>query len=107
MSRRRDAFGAIADPTRRAILELLFEQTTMTAGEIADEFPDISQPAVSKHLSVLRDAGLVAVRGDGRVRHYTLDPQPLEAIYVGWLSRFAPLWERSLANLKRQVEQNS
>jgi DNA-binding transcriptional ArsR family regulator len=106
VSRRRDAFGAIADPTRRAILELLFEQSTMTAGEIAGEF-DISQPAVSKHLAVLRDAGLVAVRGDGRERHYTLDPQPLEAIYVGWLSRFAPLWERSLANLKRQVEQDS
>ena len=102
----RDAFGAVADPTRRAIIDLLADRATMTAGEIADAFPEISRPAVSKHVRVLRDAGLVQVRKDGRELHYALDVRPLAQMYEHWLARFAPLWEDSLVRLKRKVEAN-
>jgi DNA-binding transcriptional ArsR family regulator len=100
----RDAFGAIADPTRRAILDVLADRASLTAGEIADEFPEISRPAVSKHLAVLRDAGLVQIRKDGRELHYTLDVRPLAQLYQEWLARYAPMWDESLARLKRNVE---
>ena len=76
----------------------------MTAGAIADRFPRISRPAVSKHLRVLREAGLVSAEERGREHHYTLDARPLADIRLGWLDLFAPHWERSLGELKRQVE---
>ena len=104
MSRRKDAFAALADPTRRAILDLLRERAPLNAGEIAAQFPTISRAAVSKHLKVLRQARLVRARERGREWHYSLDPRPLADIYRVWLSSFAPLWEESLDQLKRQVE---
>ena len=76
----------------------------MTAAEIAARFPRISRAAVSKHLRVLREAGLVRARESGRQRHYTLDPAPLAEVYHDWLATFAPYWEKSLQQLKRQVE---
>ncbi len=104
MSKRRDAFGALADPTRRAILDLLREQPTLTAGAIAARFPQVSRAAVSKHLGVLRHAGLVKARQHGREWRYALDPRPLAEIYRDWLAGFAPLWEESLERLRQQVE---
>jgi DNA-binding transcriptional ArsR family regulator len=100
----RDPFSAIADPTRRAILDLLADRASMTAGEIADEFPEISRPAVSKHVRVLREAGLVHVRKDGRELYYSLDVRPLAQIYERWLVRYAPMWDESLVRLKKNVE---
>jgi len=104
LSKRRDAFGALADPTRRAILDLLRERRSLTAGEIAARFPRISRAAVSKHLRVLRLARLVKARERGREWHYTLDARPLAEVYRDWLISFAPYWEESLERLKRQVE---
>ena len=98
------AFAALADPTRRAILDLLADRASMTAGEIADEFPAISRPAVSKHVRVLREAGLLHARKDGRELHYELDVQPLAQVYERWLVRFAPMWDESLVRLKKNVE---
>jgi DNA-binding transcriptional ArsR family regulator len=100
----RDPFSAIADPTRRAILDLLADRSSLTAGEIADEFPEISRPAVSKHVRVLREAGLVHVAAHGRELHYSLDVRPLAQIYKRWLSRYEPMWDESLHRLKRNVE---
>lgn len=97
-------FGALTDATRRAILDLLREHGRMTAGEIADRFPRLSRPAVSKHLRVLREAGLVHAEERGRENHYTLDARPLADIQRGWLEAFAPHWERSLDRLKRRAE---
>lgn len=77
----------------------------MAAGEIAEQFPGVSRPAVSKHLGILREARLVRARARGREVHYTLDPRPLGEMYERWLRYFAPLWEQSLANLKRQAEE--
>jgi DNA-binding transcriptional ArsR family regulator len=102
---RKDAFAAIADPTRRAILDLLRQRQSLNAGEIAAQFSHMSRPAISKHLGVLRQAGLVRAHERGREWHYTLDPVPLGHIYTDWLASFAPLWETSLEQLKRQAEQ--
>ncbi len=107
MSKRRDPFAAVADPTRRSILDLLREHQSLTAGQIAARFPKISRAAVSKHLKVLRTARLVRTRKQGRQQHYRLDAQPLAALYHDWLADFEPLWEDSLAALKRRVEDPS
>ena len=106
-SRTRDPFAAIADPTRRAILDLLRTQPSLTAGAIAAEFPSISRPAVSKHLGVLRDASLVRTREQGREWHYSLDPAPLAAVYEDWLRNFVALGDQSLRQLKQRAERGS
>jgi DNA-binding transcriptional ArsR family regulator len=105
LSKRSDPFEALAHPTRRAILDLLREHPGLPAGEIASHFPEVSRAAVSKHLGVLRGARLIRSRARGREVHYTLDARPLAALYEQWLRHFEPLWEQSLANLKRQVEE--
>ncbi|MDO8614633.1 MAG: metalloregulator ArsR/SmtB family transcription factor [Dehalococcoidia bacterium] len=104
MPKRRDAFAALADPTRRAILDLLRTRGSLTAGRIAAQFPGLSRAAVSKHLGVLRRARLVRARELGREWHYTLDSRPLADVYYDWLSSFAPHWEESLKRLKQQAE---
>jgi DNA-binding transcriptional ArsR family regulator len=76
--------GAIADPVRREIL-LMLRTEPLSAGQIADRFA-ISRPAVSRHLRVLREAGLVRDEVDGRRRVYTLDTAPLDEL-AGWLGR--------------------
>ncbi|HSP15100.1 MAG TPA: metalloregulator ArsR/SmtB family transcription factor [Thermoanaerobaculia bacterium] len=96
------AFRAIADPTRRALLDLLRLQGSVAAGETALPFP-ISRPAVSKHLRVLRDAGLVRERREGRNRFYEVNPEPLEAINR-WLESYRVFWNRKLKGLKSHVE---
>lgn len=76
------AFEALADPVRLRIVELLAEQER-SVGQLAAQF-DISRPAVSRHLRVLREHGLVRVRGQAQQRIYTLDPAPLDEL-TGWL----------------------
>ena len=98
------AFAALADATRRRLLELLRDREQMTAGELAAAFPEISRPAVSKHLRVLRDAGLVTADQIGREWRYRLDPAPLATIRDDWLATFIPLFDESLGRLKIRVE---
>jgi DNA-binding transcriptional ArsR family regulator len=95
------AFAALADPTRRAVLDLLRQQR-LPAGRIARAF-SISRPAVSKHLRLLRRARLVREHRLGRNRIYELNPVPLRAV-DSWLSRYRAFWENSLSNLKTFVE---
>jgi DNA-binding transcriptional ArsR family regulator len=97
-------FEALADPTRRAVLELLRGTPVMTAGDLSAAFSAISRPAVSRHLRVLREAGLVVAVQQGREWQYSLDPAPLAEVTQLWFAQFAPLWEESLAHLKRRVE---
>lgn len=104
MSKRPDPFAAIADPTRRAILTLLREEAPLTAGALADAFAAISRPAVSKHLRILREAGLVAAEQHGREWRYRLEVAALARMQRDWFEQFAPLVERSLHGLKAQVE---
>lgn len=99
-----DPFLAVADPTRRAILDRLRAGETPFA-ELAAGFA-ISAPAVSRHLRVLRDARLVQERRDerdARQRSYRLDPQPLRDV-IEWARGYQGYWEDNLASLKRQVE---
>jgi DNA-binding transcriptional ArsR family regulator len=99
-----DAFQALADPTRRDILDLLRRRGSMTAGAIAEANAAISRPGVSRHLRVLREAGLVIAEDSGRERLYRLNVAALARVHRDWFARFAPMWEDSLAQLKRNVE---
>jgi DNA-binding transcriptional ArsR family regulator len=94
-------FRAVADPTRRAILDLLLHGER-TVGEIADQFA-VSRPAVSKHLRILRGARLVRARREGRQRLCALDPEPLRAI-DSWLDGYRREWQTRLARLKQYAE---
>jgi DNA-binding transcriptional ArsR family regulator len=100
---RADPFAALADPTRRTILEALRDQPELTAGQIAGRFPRVSRAAVSKHLGVLRRAHLVRATHRGRERHYRLQADRVAQVWT-WLESFAPAMEQSLANLKHHVE---
>jgi len=98
---REAAFNALADPTRRAVLDLL-RAGTRPAGEIARAFP-VSRPAISKHLRILRRAHLVEERREGRHRLYHLNPEPLKAV-DSWLDQYRQFWNANLASLKSFVE---
>jgi DNA-binding transcriptional ArsR family regulator len=93
------AAAAIADPIRRRVLELVRDRE-LPAGELAAEF-DVSRPAVSRHLRVLREAGLVHERREGRLRLYRADPEPLAELR-DWLARY---WDDRLSALKELAEQ--
>lgn len=95
------AFHALADPTRRALLDLL-RHGNLAAGQIARTFP-VSRPAISKHLRVLRRAHLVQERRQGRHRFYRLDPGPLKAV-DSWLERYRSFWQANLTSLKSFIE---
>lgn len=95
------AFSALADPTRRAVLDLL-RRGSLPAGQIAQAFP-VSRPAISKHLRLLRRAHLVRERRDGRRRLYQLNAEPLRAV-DSWLEYYRSFWQMSLADLKTFVE---
>jgi len=94
-------FQALADPTRRAVLDLL-RRGSQPAGEIAGAFP-ISRPAISKHLRLLRRAHLVREHREGRNRVYHLNPEPLRAV-DSWLNQYRAFWSANLASLKSFVE---
>jgi DNA-binding transcriptional ArsR family regulator len=94
-----DKIGTLGDPTRRAIFERLAEAPS-AVGELAGELP-VSRPAVSQHLKVLKDAGLVIDRRNGTRRIYQLDPDGLAELRAQ-LDRF---WNQALANYKDVVEQ--
>ena len=98
---RDNAFNALADPTRRAVLDLL-RAGTRPAGEIARAFP-ISRPAISKHLKILRRAHLVDEHRQGRHRFYQLNPEPLKTV-DSWLDEYRRFWTANLESLKSFVE---
>ena len=94
-------FQALADPTRRAVLDLL-RRGAQPAGQIAEAFP-VSRPAISKHLRLLRRAHLVREHREGRHRVYQLNPEPLRAV-DSWLDQYRNFWSANLASLKQFVE---
>jgi DNA-binding transcriptional ArsR family regulator len=102
--RRREnaVFRAIADPTRREILRLL-RNDRLTVGEIAANFRT-SRPAISKHLRLLRSAGLVVSHKDGAASICGLNAKPLRTVNT-WLQDYREFWGESLRNLKRYIEQ--
>ena len=94
------ALRALADDSRRTMLETLADGPA-TAGELATLLP-IARPGVSRHLRVLREAGLVEFRQDAQRRVYSLSPQPLAKIN-DWLSRYLTLWEQRLDALHTEI----
>jgi DNA-binding transcriptional ArsR family regulator len=100
-SRNEATFQALADPTRRAVLDLL-RAGSQPAGQIAGAFP-VSRPAISKHLRLLRRAHLVREHREGRNRVYELNPEPLRAV-DSWIEQYRVFWTASLNNLKAFVE---
>jgi DNA-binding transcriptional ArsR family regulator len=92
-----DIFKVLADPTRRAVLERL-ASAEMTATELREGFA-ISQPAMSQHLAVLRGAGLISERREGRYAHYRVMPEGMAPLHE-WLARYRAFWPGRIDNLK-------
>ena len=95
-----EALAALADPVRRELVALL-ARGEVPAGELADRFP-VSRPAVSRHLRVLREAGLVTARTEGRRRLYALETGPLREIDE-WLEPYRDLWAQRLDALDTEI----
>jgi len=98
------AYAALAEPSRRQILDLLRERER-SVNELVAHL-DLSQPGVSKHLKVLRESGLVAVRPDGKRRWYALRAKPLAEV-ADWLEPYRSHWSGRLDALERHLEDNS
>lgn len=92
-----DIFKVLADPTRRAVLERL-ATAELTATDLRAGFT-ISQPAMSQHLAVLREAGLIEERREGRFAHYRVAPQGLAPLH-NWLARYEAFWPSRIDSLK-------
>ena len=97
-------FAAIADPTRRRIVELVATQE-LPAGDIAGAFA-VSRPAISRHLRVLRQAGVLAARVDGQRRLYRLEPKALDEL-DSWIERTRHFWARHLEELDEHLQRNA
>lgn len=95
-----EALAALADPVRRALVDLL-AGGELAAGELAGRFP-VSRPAISRHLRVLREAGLVTARAEGKRRLYALDPGPLKELDA-WLEPYRELWAQRLDALDTEI----
>ena len=94
---------ALADETRRSILDQL-RDGPRTTNEIVERFPRLSRFGVIKHLQVLRDAGLVIARDEGRTCVNSLNAVPIRQIYERWVSKFAEHWAKTLIGLKESLE---
>lgn len=95
---------ALADPTRREILDLL-RAGPRTTNEVVREFPGLTRFGVMKHMEVLRQAGLLHTRQEGRRRIHTINPLPIRQIYERWVKGYEGLWASELLDLKRQLEE--
>ena|SRR5579871_6478165 len=97
-----DLFRALADPTRRAVFEHLAERE-MSVSELTARF-NVSQPAISQHLTALRNAGLICARREGRNAFYRSDPKGLEPL-ADWVSHYRALWPARIEKLKRVLKE--
>lgn len=100
----RDVYVAIADPTRRRILELLRDRGSLAAGAIAAAFTNASRPGISRHLRVLKECGVVESSQYGKTRIYRLNALPLARIRDGWLAGFGTQHNKALQGLRRRAE---
>ena len=97
-----DVFGAVAEPTRRAVLDLLAGRER-SAGELVAAFPALTQPAVSRHLRILRESQLVDVRADGTRRVYSLRPAAMTEL-DRWLDSYRRFWSDRLDDLEVHLD---
>lgn len=101
-----DVFRALADPTRRALLDRLFLQDGQTLSALEAELP-MTRFGVMKHLRILEEAGLVGVRKRGREKLHFLNAVPIRLIHDRWVSKFAEPWAAALSGLKQSLEENA
>ncbi|MEQ8715027.1 MAG: metalloregulator ArsR/SmtB family transcription factor [Cyclobacteriaceae bacterium] len=99
---RRDVFQAIADPVRRDIIEHLSEEP-LTVNQVADKF-DVSRPAISKHLKILQECGLVDIQQQGRERFCKIQPSSLVPAFM-WLEQYRKLWEDKLDSFENYLNE--
>lgn len=97
-------FKALADPTRRTLLDRLYETDGLTLGELEAAVPELTRFGVMKHLGVLEAAGLVVTRKQGRHKHHYLNPVPIREIYERWLDKYRDRTAAALLDLKDQLE---
>jgi DNA-binding transcriptional ArsR family regulator len=100
-----DVFNAIAEPRRREIVDLLAQRGPQTVGTLVAEMR-LAQPAVSKHLGVLRKVGVVAVTKQGQQRVYNLQAERLKTVH-DWVKHFEQLWSHQLDRIKERAEQRA
>ena len=103
LARVEPVFKALADPTRRELLDELFRHDGQTLGALAGRFA-MTRVAVAKHLRLLEDAGLVATRRRGREKLHYLNPVPIRLVHDRWVSKFAEPWAAGLSGLKHELE---
>lgn len=99
-----DVFKALADPTRRRLLDELFERDGQTLSALEQRLP-MSRFGVAKHLKVLEGAGLVTTRRRGREKLHFLNPVPIREVHDRWVSKYAEPWASALTGLKRDLEE--
>ena len=98
-----DVFKALADPTRRRLLDELFEHDGQTLSALEQRLP-MTRFGVAKHLKVLEEAGLVTTRKRGREKLHFLNPVPIREVHDRWVSKYAEPWASALTGLKRDLE---
>ncbi len=101
-----EVFRALADPSRRTLLDLLFAQDGQTLTALHAHLPTMTRFGCMKHLQVLEEAGLLTTRKVGREKHHYLNPVPLQLVYERWVSKYAQPWTRTLTGLKRTLEES-
>ena len=99
-----DVFKALADPTRRSLLDELFNEDGQTLSALEERLP-MTRFGVMKHLKVLEEAGLVVTRKQGREKLHFLNPVPIRLIHDRWVSKYAEPWASALTELKTQLEE--
>lgn len=99
-----EVFKALADPTRRRLLDELFEQDGQTLSALEQRLP-MTRFGVAKHLKVLEGAGLVTTRRRGREKLHFLNPVPIREVHDRWVSKYAEPWAAALTGLKRDLEE--
>ena len=99
-----EVFRALADPTRRSLLDELFTEDGQTLTALEGRLP-MTRFGVMKHLRVLEDAGLVVTRRRGREKLHFLNPVPIRLVYERWVSKYAEPWVSGLTALKRELEE--
>jgi DNA-binding transcriptional ArsR family regulator len=98
-------FKALADPTRRSLLDALYDEDGQTLSALERRLP-MTRIGVMKHLRILEDAGLVTTQRRGREKLHFLNPVPIRQVYDRWVSKYAEPWAATLTGLKRQLEED-
>jgi len=102
-----EVFKAIADASRRLLLDTLFRRDGQTLGELQAHLPEMTRFGVMKHLGILEQAGLITTRKAGREKLHYLNPVPIQRVFDRWTSKYAKPFTRALADLKGQLEGES